>query len=558
MIFPARFPRRNRSVPRTRGGFRPCLEALEDRAVPALLTVTTAADSGVGSLRAAITAANTAPDLDTIVFAKAVTSITLTTGELAITEDVEIDGPGSKKLTISGNNLSRIFNIQSGDVIISGLTVTKGLADLNAPDFKSVGGAILNQDTLTLIDIVVSSSQAVGDASVTVDLYPTSPLPGLYAFTGGGLGGGLANLDTLTVTGSKFTGNLARGADGSVGVPEPPPVGTSFAGMALGGSIFNFATATVYSSQFTTSRAQGGSNGNGSFAGLGGGGAIYSDADLTIFSSAFSKNRALGGNGGTGFNHVGDGIGGAIVSGSLKALIPAGTGNLVVHQSTFGLNQAKGGNDNSVTTPNADNRPGDGYGGAIFLYQGSARISRTRIHHNQAIGGTAGGDQGGSMGIGGGIFFFNYAGGITATVSNSRIDHNSALGGLGRAGRPGADGLGGGIANTGLGGSFSAPGTITIVNTGVDHNLARGGNGGAGDNGGDGLGGGLFGGTDATLIVNGSSITRNRAIKGLGSGAGIDGEGKGGGVFSDGTYTADAATVVLLNVASTSNNNVFP
>src|SRR3954453_14052478 len=44
--------------------FLPRLEVLEDRTVPSTFTVTNLADSGGGSLRAAITAANTNPGAD--------------------------------------------------------------------------------------------------------------------------------------------------------------------------------------------------------------------------------------------------------------------------------------------------------------------------------------------------------------------------------------------------------------------------------------------------------------------------------------------------------------
>src|SRR4051794_28000242 len=63
--------------PSRRPAIRLAAELLEDRSTPAVFTVTTAADSGPGSLRAAIDQANTAPDADTIVFAPSVAGATI-------------------------------------------------------------------------------------------------------------------------------------------------------------------------------------------------------------------------------------------------------------------------------------------------------------------------------------------------------------------------------------------------------------------------------------------------------------------------------------------------
>src|SRR5262249_33844418 len=106
--------------------FVPGLEALEARTVPAHLTVTSDADAGLGSLRAAIANANSG---DTIKFASSVHLIALTTGQLAITKSLTIDGPGADKLTVSGSNSSRVFAVSSGvQVTIDGLTVANGRA----------------------------------------------------------------------------------------------------------------------------------------------------------------------------------------------------------------------------------------------------------------------------------------------------------------------------------------------------------------------------------------------------------------------------------------------
>ena len=91
--------------------------------VPAIITVTSAADnlvSGGGvTLREAIQAANTDQPVDgvqgsgadTIQFAAGLAGQTITLGgtQLQITSPLTINGLGATQLSISGNNLSRVF-----------------------------------------------------------------------------------------------------------------------------------------------------------------------------------------------------------------------------------------------------------------------------------------------------------------------------------------------------------------------------------------------------------------------------------------------------------------
>src|SRR5262245_51817058 len=132
-------------IRRTRLG----LELMEDRAVPATFTVVNTLDSGPGSLRQAISDANVTTGPDTIGFGPGFFSspraITLTGGQLVVSDSVAITGPGAGLLSVSGNATSRVFLIDDGnasvirDVRIEGLTVTGGRAgDEN-------GGGILNR-----------------------------------------------------------------------------------------------------------------------------------------------------------------------------------------------------------------------------------------------------------------------------------------------------------------------------------------------------------------------------------------------------------------------------
>src|SRR5258708_20780084 len=148
----------------------------------ATVTWTNAADSGAGSLRQAIVDAASG---DTITVGVTGT-ITLTSGELDIGKNLIISGPGTGQLTISGNNVSRIFFINPGawgattgppatspNVTISNLTLANGLAQGSVGGTANfaggsggsagLGGAILgNWGELTPAGGILSSNQAMG------------------------------------------------------------------------------------------------------------------------------------------------------------------------------------------------------------------------------------------------------------------------------------------------------------------------------------------------------------------------------------------------------------
>ena len=175
-----------------------------------------------GSLRDAITQANAHAGADIIVFQPGLTgTIALTGGELDITDDLKINGPGADKLTVSGNNTSRVFKVEAGETVtISGLTIAGGNAGTGN------GGGIDNFGTLTVSNIVFSGNAATDGGGLANQSGGTatvrdSTFTGNSADAGGGGhgdGGGLANESggTVTVTGSTFTGNSAVGSGGGL------------------------------------------------------------------------------------------------------------------------------------------------------------------------------------------------------------------------------------------------------------------------------------------------------------------------------------------------------
>jgi uncharacterized protein (TIGR03118 family) len=167
------------------------VEALEDRVVPSTFTVLNLADSGAGSLRAAVLAAEAHPGPDVIDFGKGVKgTITLTSGELHITSDLTIDGPGANKLTVSGNDASRVFNISGSttDVEIRDLTIAHGLANTTRAVGPlgpvTLGGGLLNSGArVTLSGVTLADNRAVASQTGYVQTNLISDIPGLAPLT---------------------------------------------------------------------------------------------------------------------------------------------------------------------------------------------------------------------------------------------------------------------------------------------------------------------------------------------------------------------------------------
>jgi hypothetical protein len=272
----------------------------------------------------------------------------------------------------------------------------------------------------------------------------------------------------------------------------------------------------------------------------------------TVADSTFDHNEAIGGHGNTGSGPVvlvGEGLGGAIVSGYGGPDSVNGPNTLTVSNSTFSQNAALGGDNNSGAASVAA-LIGSGTGAGIANYAGGiASISASVLDRNQAIGGrhnTAGGTGAVFAGLGAGGAIFNYLGNYISpdvdfgplgpsivTVSDCLIDLNQAQGG---GGGNAGDGFGGGIAKM-----FSA--TTAVTGSVLILNEANGTDGGAG------LGGGAYNDADSTLTLTNSLVTLNRA-----RGA----RGIGGGIYTVGTFTFDAQTVIFFNQASTSGNNIGP
>ncbi|MEO1394226.1 MAG: choice-of-anchor Q domain-containing protein [Cyanobacteria bacterium J06634_5] len=117
------------------------------------ITVTSTADSGKGSLRAAIASSKAG---DSIRFAKKLTgkTITLKSGQLVLDKSITIDGSGARGLTISGNQSSRVFYLdKKRTATLKNLTIANGKT-------LGAGGGIdtRHESTLNLINVDVKNN----------------------------------------------------------------------------------------------------------------------------------------------------------------------------------------------------------------------------------------------------------------------------------------------------------------------------------------------------------------------------------------------------------------
>jgi hypothetical protein len=299
----------------------------------ATFTVTTFLDSGPGSLRQAILDANGAPGADIVDFQVGLMgTITLTSGQIAITDSVTIQGPGAPNITVSGNTNSRVFYLYNGasllDVTMSGITITSGSDAFGA-------GIIDFDENLTLDDVTMRFNAA------TVD--------------GGAIWANGLNL-TIEIRNSRITGNTA-GDDGG------------------GIYINNVAAMTIENSTIANNTA----------GGRGGGAYFYIPTDLlTIDTTTISGNTATGPGGGLGFFY--SSAGASFVDSTLSGNAGSDGGGvffylpvepLTVENCTISGNQA--------TT---------GEGGGIYLYTlyaGTSELRHTTVAGNSAPASVGGG-----------------------------------------------------------------------------------------------------------------------------------------------------------------------
>lgn len=134
-------------------------------------------------------------------------------GLLPIGQNLTLTGPGAANLSVSGGDQIRVFQILNGaTVTISGLTITDGYHAV-------IGGAILNDGTLILDQVAVTSSSGLSTSAYGGAIYSAGTMTITQSTIAGNTaryGGGIATTGSLTISGSTVSGNTATTGGGGI------------------------------------------------------------------------------------------------------------------------------------------------------------------------------------------------------------------------------------------------------------------------------------------------------------------------------------------------------
>lgn len=288
------------------------------------------------------------------------------------TQLISIDGGG--EITLSGANITRLFNVLSGNLELRGITLANGYT-------PGHGGAILaeNNTSVYLMDSTIQNSRTDttfgGGAILSFDTSTNFPsveiVNSVIEFNESGFGA-INTIGKLVVRDSVIRGNKAIQAGGGLSVSGDVEItGTEIldneATSSVGGGILIGQNSAVH--------IQGGLI-RGNKGSLGGG--IYNAGGLVLRNLTVSENIALASTGGGLENYGGNAlIVGVTISGNSSLRGGGAIGN-----SNNGfvelLNSTLSGNDARTVDPNYG-------GGAIFNYQGGIAINNSTLVDNVGI-----------------------------------------------------------------------------------------------------------------------------------------------------------------------------
>ena len=261
-------------------------------------------------MRQALADAN---DGDVIGFAVTAT-IGLTSGELLVTKNITISGPGAENLAVNGNTKSTVFHVSPGETVtISGLIIINGYTT------DSGGGIHNDHATLTLNNCTVTANQ--GGGMYNDGVYPGSPP------------GALLEINNCSVTDNSGRGiyNNAEGG-GAATLVIADSILSNNSGNAINSHGWNciFCGNGIATVQITNSSIRD-NPGGAIYSDTGGyccsvtvsitGSAISGNAGAGVYNSTLSttslSNSTISGNSGGGiYSDLGTATGGAYVDNS--------------------------------------------------------------------------------------------------------------------------------------------------------------------------------------------------------------------------------------------------
>ncbi len=346
---------------------RPRVEPLEDRSTPATFTVTSLADAGAGTLRAAINSAEADAVADTIVFDPSVRggTVNLTTFDTGL-DPLEF-GPSAFQITTpvtilgTGETIRRdptaapfrLFSVLTaggnGYLAIADVELTGGLArGGNGFDggggAGGFGGAIYNAGDLTLRRVTVAGNTAQGGGGGDAPTTSNGGGGGGGGQSASGVNGGGPNGGTPSTSagfGGGGVGAIATGAgSGGFGGGGGGVGATGFgAGGGFGGGGGGAPSGNNGVGGFGGGDGAGGAGGGG--AGMGGG-VFNNRGAVNVENSTVSGNAAVAGTGGT---NTAQGLGGGVFNynGTVVARSSTFTGNVANDgRQVFALGQFSG------------------------------------------------------------------------------------------------------------------------------------------------------------------------------------------------------------------------